>query len=113
MVTDGKIYKPSNWCPRNNGEELVSATYEIWLPAFSRHSTPQIRIEVISMETGKVKWFDLERNYGFIERENGDSDVFFHGDDVESGTSLNTGDHVTFELKEGNGRPKAQKISKK
>lgn len=65
------------------------------------------------MENGKIKWFDTERNYGFIERDNGDSDVFVHGDDVEGGTTLTTGDNVTFELKEGNGRPKARKVSKK
>ena len=65
------------------------------------------------MENGTIKWFDAERNYGFIARENGDSDVFVHGDDVEGGASLNAGDNVTFELKEGNGRPKAQKVSKK
>jgi CspA family cold shock protein len=65
------------------------------------------------MENGTIKWFDTDRNYGFIERENGDSDVFVHGDDVESGTSLNAGDNVTFELKEGNGRPKAQRVSRK
>jgi len=72
-----------------------------------------MRTEVISMENGKIKWFDTEQNYGFIERENGDSDVFVHGDDVESGISLKMGDNVTFELKEGNGRPKASKVSKK
>jgi CspA family cold shock protein len=65
------------------------------------------------MENGKIKWFDTERNYGFIERDNGDSDVYVHGDDVESSAPLTTGDSVTFELKEDNGRPKAQKVSKK
>jgi len=65
---------------------------------------------MISMENGTIKWFDPDRNYGFIERENGDADVFVHGDDVEEDTSLNTGDQVTFELKEGNGRPKAAKV---
>lgn len=65
------------------------------------------------MENGTIKWFDAERNYGFIERENGDSDVYVHGDDVEGGAALNAGDPVTFELKDGNGRPKAQKVSKK
>jgi CspA family cold shock protein len=64
------------------------------------------------MENGTIKWFDADRNYGFIERENGDSDVYVHGDDVENGDSLITGDHVTFELKESAGRPKAQKVSK-
>jgi CspA family cold shock protein len=65
------------------------------------------------MENGTIKWFDSDRNYGFIKRDNGDSDVFVHGDDVEDGIVLNTGDNVTFELKEVTGRPKAAKVSKK
>jgi CspA family cold shock protein len=68
---------------------------------------------VISTENGTIKWFDADRNYGFIQRGNGDSDVFVHGDDIEGGIVLNIGDHVTFELKEGTGRPKAAKVSKK
>jgi CspA family cold shock protein len=67
---------------------------------------------MISMENGTVKWFDPETNYGFIERENGDADVYVHGDDIEGGKSLNSGDNVTFELKEGNGRPKAAKVTR-
>lgn len=65
------------------------------------------------MENGTIKWFDADRNYGFIQRDNGDSDVFVHGDDVEDGILLNTGDNVTFELKDSTGRPKAAKVSKK
>lgn len=70
------------------------------------------KTEMISMENGTIKWFDPDRNYGFIERGNGDADVFVNGDDVEESVSLNTGDQVTFELKEGNGRPKAAKVHK-
>lgn len=62
------------------------------------------------MEKGTIKWFNAETNYGFIQRENGDADVWVHGDEIEGSKSLNKGDHVTFELKEGEGRPKATKV---
>jgi CspA family cold shock protein len=67
---------------------------------------------MINMENGTIKWFDPESNFGYIERGNGDIDVFVHGDEIEGGKALNAGDKVTFEIKEGEGRPKAKNVSK-
>ena len=64
------------------------------------------------MEKGTIKWFNPESNYGFIKRENGDADVWFNGDVVEAKKPLEKGDNVTFELQEGNGRPKAAKVQR-
>ncbi|MFW9830481.1 MAG: cold-shock protein [Candidatus Thorarchaeota archaeon] len=61
------------------------------------------------MQKGIVKWFDLERNHGFIQRDN-DADVFVDGSVIEGGKPLNKGEHVNFELKEGDGRPKASRV---
>lgn len=61
------------------------------------------------MKKGIVKWFDPEYNYGFIQQDN-DADVFFDGSLIEAGKPLTRGESVTFELKEGNGRPKASKV---
>lgn len=51
------------------------------------------------MEKGTVKWFDLRKNYGFIERENG-TDVFVHASEVENNQILNEGDKVSFEVED-------------
>ena len=61
------------------------------------------------MEKGTVKWFNPDRNYGFIERETG-NDVFVHGDDIEGDKVLKEGDKVTFEIGEGDRGPKALKV---
>ncbi len=61
------------------------------------------------MEKGTVKWFNPDRNYGFIERETG-TDLFVHGSEVEGDKILKEGDTVTFEVEEGDRGPKAVKV---
>lgn len=60
------------------------------------------------MAEGIVKWFNPQKGYGFIEQENG-SDVFVHhtGINASGFKSLNEGDRVTFEIKEGPKGPTA------
>ncbi len=51
---------------------------------------------------GKVKWFNQEKGYGFIEREDGD-DVFVHFSAIqeEGFKSLAEGQEVEFDVVEG------------
>jgi CspA family cold shock protein len=51
---------------------------------------------------GTVKWFNAEKGYGFIEREDG-PDVFVHYTAIqnEGFRTLNQGDLVEFEIVEG------------
>lgn len=52
------------------------------------------------MATGVVKWFNSTKGYGFIQPDDGGSDVFVHISAVErSGLgSLNEGQKLTYEL---------------
>jgi len=61
--------------------------------------------------TGKVKWFNDQKGFGFIEREDGD-DVFVHFSAIESEgfKSLEEGQNVEFEVVDGDRGPQAANV---
>lgn len=63
------------------------------------------------MYNGKVKWFNDQKGYGFIEREDGD-DVFVHFSAIqqEGFKSLQEGQEVEFEIVEGDRGPQAANV---
>ncbi|KHD86066.1 cold-shock protein CspD [Heyndrickxia ginsengihumi] len=65
------------------------------------------------MQNGKVKWFNNEKGYGFIEVEGGD-DVFVHFTAIqgEGFKTLEEGQEVSFEIVEGNRGPQAANVTK-
>ncbi len=68
-------------------------------------NTPEVK-----METGTVKWFNQNKGFGFIERENEDKDLFVHMTEVQG--QINDGDKVEFEVGETEKGPAAQKVKK-
>jgi CspA family cold shock protein len=52
------------------------------------------------MPQGRVKWFNEQKGYGFIEQENGE-DLFVHFSDVQEGGRLRDGLRVEFEVGQG------------
>lgn len=53
------------------------------------------------MPTGKVKWYDTERGFGFLSREDG-GDVFVHSSALPAGvTALKPGARVEFGIVDG------------
>jgi len=60
---------------------------------------------------GTVKFFNDMKNYGFIEPEEGDEDLFVHRSGMECNT-LEEGDRVRFETEEGEKGPRAINVEK-
>ncbi len=60
---------------------------------------------------GKVKWFNTEKGYGFIEQEGG-GDVFVHFSAIQSNgfKSLNEGQRVQFDVVQGKRGPEASNV---
>ena len=66
-----------------------------------------------TMPTGKVKWFNDAKGYGFIEREDGE-DVFVHFTAIQSDgfKTLAEGQSVEFEVLNGQKGPQAANVLK-
>ena len=62
---------------------------------------------------GKVKWFNAEKGFGFIEREDGD-DVFVHFSAIQGNgfKTLEEGQEVEFEIVDGNRGPQAANVER-
>ena len=62
---------------------------------------------------GKVKWFNPQKGYGFIERDDKEKDVFVHSSAAQAANlELNEGDHITFEVETGQNGPSAVNLQK-
>jgi len=63
---------------------------------------------------GSVKWFNDEKGFGFISRENGEKDCFVHHSAIQGSgyKSLAEGDKVEFDVVQGQKGPAAENVTK-
>ena len=64
--------------------------------------------------TGSVKWFNNDKGFGFIAREDGQKDCFVHHTAIQGSgyKSLNEGDRVEFDVVQGQKGPAAENLTK-
>jgi len=80
------------------------------LPGWLQDTFPTADQERI-MASGKVKWFDNKKGFGFIAQESG-QDIFVHYSSIEGGgfKTLNEGEEVSFDVISGDKGLKAQNV---
>ena len=84
----------------------------------ARRSCPATVVKVkenekLSRTTGRVKWFNNTKGYGFIGQDDG-ADVFVHYSAIDGDgyKTLQEGDLVEFEVTQGQKGPQAEKVTK-
>lgn len=65
------------------------------------------------MATGKVKWFNEHKGFGFITPDDGSDDVFVHHTAIETQgiSSLQEDQAVEFEVSQGQKGPQAKNVN--
>jgi cold shock protein len=74
-------------------------------------SNQSIKIIIISMETGKVKFYKQTSKFGFITPDDGSKDVFFHESNVANEIPRE-GDAVQYEVGQGRKGEEAKNVCK-
>tara|TARA_B100000029_G_scaffold511304_1_gene604971 strand:+ start:1854 stop:2063 length:210 start_codon:yes stop_codon:yes gene_type:complete len=66
----------------------------------------------MSSKSGKIKWFNPKKGYGFIDQDDDDKDMFLHITALQKAniSVLNEGDKITYDVEDENGRQSAVNI---
>ena len=62
--------------------------------------------------TGKVKWFNPKKGYGFVDQDDDEKDIFLHITALQKAniSVLNEGDKISYDVEEENGKQSATNL---
>ena len=66
----------------------------------------------MSSQTGKVKWFNPKKGYGFVDQDDDEKDMFLHITALQKAniSVLNEGDKISYDVEDEDGRQSAVNI---
>ena len=66
----------------------------------------------MSSKTGKIKWFNPKKGYGFIDQDGDDKDMFIHITALQQAniSGLNEGDKISYDVEDENGKASAVNV---
>jgi CspA family cold shock protein len=66
----------------------------------------------MSSKTGKVKWFNPKKGYGFVDQDDDEKDMFLHITALQKAniSVLNEGDKISYDVEDEDGRQSAVNI---
>lgn len=66
----------------------------------------------MSSKSGKVKWFNPKKGYGFIDQDDDEKDIFLHITALQKAniSVLNEGDKISYDVEDENGKQSATNI---
>jgi CspA family cold shock protein len=90
---------------------IVATCIAVWLSSLGGAASAGASKDSSETETGKVKWFNSSKGFGFITRQNGD-DVFVHYRSIigEGRRSLREGQQVEYIVTSGDKGPQAEQV---
>jgi CspA family cold shock protein len=73
---------------------------------------PEVSGKELTVATGKVKWFNAKKGFGFIIPDDGGAELFVHHSEIKMGgyAELKEGQAVQFEVGEGKKGPCAVSV---
>jgi len=98
--------------PKNRPQPRCSGFKEAGNPVEPRLASDPFQTKATNMASGTVKWFNIDKGFGFIQPQDGSKDVFVHITALQAAgiSILNDGQKVTYDVVAERGKQAAANL---